>query len=971
MAENQLLHALDAVRRRVLAVGVAAGTGWALAGIILLVMLFAWADLALDLPPGVRATCVWLSLACGVGLLVRAAFLSLRGSTHRSVARRIDDVTRSGGQILSGVDLLHQFRGGEAVAPTLSGALAAMAVERAAQLAARVRAATAVPGKPLVWPTASLGMLLLTVGILALAAPRLVATQWARFTDPYGDHPPYSRIQFDVQPGDTRIIYGAALDVRATLQGGTAERVQLAFHPDGQGEESVPMFPEPTGTWRATVSQVTAGGRYVVRADGARSRQFRFDVITVPELRDVRARITPPAYTHLPPYNGPVPERGIAGLPGTKVELWARSNRPLSGGTIAFTLAPGDEAQSLAPVSLAPTANGASEVTGSFAIARPGKLSLTVVDTANQSSREPYTAAVTVLKDERPFVRILDPKENAFATPDAKLEVNIAAEDDYGVSSLQLFRGLNDTRATAANLPVPANQPTRVSASAPFNLAEYGLVPGDVVKFYARVEDNDPAGPKGSESPVVTLRIISNEDFNRMAVAREGLETLEAKYAMAARRLEALDDQLDKLQKDLAKAPPDSPLAKEKQDAIKRLAREMNESANEVADAAGDDLPFDIDKQFRKSLDEIAKSMADAAKETDAAAGEGLSSGKAGEKLGDIRKKLGAKREQFRKDVTQPLDNLDKIFPLIEDQARFIQIWERQQDLAERMKSAADVKPDDPKAKARMRDLEAEQRQLTQDLNELLDDIANHAVHLPVVTGPFVRFDGHRAAPMPSLAAALAGALMAADDAPAPSTPDELKDNLETLQKTAFEFVRKVKASGAIEQMNDAAADLGAFDGAHAAAKAQQAADTLKKFIGECKSMDGQARGLCKLAFKPSICKSMGGTIDELLAAEGMNPGGGIGASGGFSQRRSTLRNTSLYGRIPARSHAGGRRSGRNATGPMPAGTPNGAAPGSPGGQAETGKLQASGEADIVVPPQYKQKVGEYFQRVADELGRE
>ncbi|HXE55622.1 MAG TPA: hypothetical protein VN541_21540, partial [Tepidisphaeraceae bacterium] len=942
MAEKRLLQSLDAVRRRVLAVGMSAGAAWALSGILLLLMLFAWADLALDLPPAIRLTCVWLALVCGVGLLIRAAWVWLRGSTPHALARRMDQATQSGGQILSAVDLLHQYTG-QAAAPTLSAALAALAVERAAELAARVRAAAAVPRQPLVWSCMSAGMLLVIIGVVALASPRLVATQWSRFVDPYGDHPPYSRIQFNVEPGDTRIVYGGSLDVRATPVGGTVDHLQLAFRPIGQAEEVVPMFPEPGGTWRATVSQVTAGGQYVLQARGARTRHFRYDVITVPELREVRVRITPPAYTHLPPYTGPVPDRGISGLPGSKVELWARSNRPLSGGAISFVSSAAPQTQptaSPAPVSLAPISPGANEVHGSFTVAAAGKLNLTIVDTASQPSREPYMAAITVLKDERPFVRILDPKENSFATPDARLDVNIAAEDDYGISSLQLYRGLNDMRATAADLPVSANQPTRVSASVPFDLSSYGLVPGDVVKFYARVEDNDPAGAKGSESSVVTLHIISNEDFKRMALAREGLETLEAKYAMAARRLEGIDDQLGRLQDELKKLPADSPLAREKQEAIKKLAKEMKDAAAEVADAAHDELPFDIDKDFRKNLDEIAKSLSDAARKTEAAAS-APSASKAHDQLADIRKQLGGKREEFKKNVSRPLQDLEHIFPLIEDQARFVETWQRQQDLAERMKSISDVKPDDPKAKSRMRDLEEEQRQLTQDLNELLDDIHNHAAQLMVITGPYVR---NNSLVPPSLAVALAGVLVVADDPAA--DPGKLKDSLETLQQTALEFVRKVKRSGAIEQMSDAAADLGTFDGAHAAAKAQRAADTLKKFIDDSKSMGEKGRSLCPLAFKPSISQSMSNTIDQLLAAEGMKPGEGFGSSGGFSQRRSTLRNTSLYGRIPTRSRAGGSRFSRNAAGPGGAGAGHGGNIGD-GDRLATDKLQASCESDV------------------------
>ena len=35
-----------------------------------------------------------------------------------------------------------------------------------------------------------------------------------------------------------------------------------------------------------------------------------------------------------PPYEGPLPKEGVSGLPGTKVQIFLRSNRPLSGGTI-------------------------------------------------------------------------------------------------------------------------------------------------------------------------------------------------------------------------------------------------------------------------------------------------------------------------------------------------------------------------------------------------------------------------------------------------------------------------------------------------------------------------------------------------------------------------------------------------------------------------------------------------------------
>src|SRR5439155_3737203 len=118
----------------------------------------------------------------------------------------------------------------------------------------------------------------------------------------------------------------------------------------------------------------------------------------------------------------------------------------------------------------------------------------------------------------------------------------------------------------------------------------------------ARVEDNDPAGAKGYECPVVTVRIISRADMDRMTLAREGMEVLQSKYEQAARRLEALDNEIQKIQKDLGKLPPDSELAKENTKKLEDLANRVGDEAEEIAKMAGEDLPFDIDRAMRQKL---------------------------------------------------------------------------------------------------------------------------------------------------------------------------------------------------------------------------------------------------------------------------------------------------------------------------------------------------------------------------------
>src|SRR5205807_8028382 len=130
----------------------------------------------------------------------------------------------------------------------------------------------------------------------------------------------------------------------------------------------------------------------------------------------------------------------------------------------------------------------------------------------------------------------VEPPPVSFVTPDVALPVLLAAEDDYGLRRVQLFRSLNDSRALPLSWSLPEPAPTRWSTTALLPLSSYGLSPGDEIKLFARAEDNDPAGPNGAESAIVTVRIISQEDYEKLVRAREGIEVLLSKYRQARRR---------------------------------------------------------------------------------------------------------------------------------------------------------------------------------------------------------------------------------------------------------------------------------------------------------------------------------------------------------------------------------------------------------------------------------------------------
>ena len=108
------------------------------------------------------------------------------------------------------------------------------------------------------------------------------------------------------------------------------------------------------------------------------------------------------------------------------------------------------------------------------------------------------------------------------------------------------------------------------------------------------------------------------------------------------------------------------------------------------------------------------------------------SGGDARKAMEAVRDRLRNSRGQFRENAMAPLELLAELYPLMEDQARFIELYHRQVSLAERLSSLEGRDGEDnPALKRRMRDLENEQAQVRRALDDLLNDIVDHAKALP------------------------------------------------------------------------------------------------------------------------------------------------------------------------------------------------------------------------------------------------
>ena len=939
MTQTTLTTTLLELRRRLLAIEAGAGAVWTAIAAIAAMLAWMWLDVMLELSSGLRVA-AWLLAALPTGAVVIFIGRSVgRRCDAHSLARRLDAAADAGGQIFTGVELMTELQAAARGSsdPRLAGAvtvgLAEMAVDRAAVLAKTVSAAQSVSSRPLRRPVWILTLIIVCVGAVSSLSPRLAGTQWLRFVDPYGDHPPYSRIWFDVQPGTARIIYGEGLDIIVHPRGGTPERIDLVLQAaDSADVETLPMFPESGGSWRVSIASLTRPQHYYVHAARARSRRYDIGVQTVPRLEAVRVKVTPPAYAHKASYEGSLPAGGLAGLPRTRIQVWARSNRPLSGGHIvveAPSTAPGTApAADSPPMNLERTADP-NEVTGTVTLHASGRLAIRVVDVDGQSSPQAFTTPVTLIPDERPLIRLSAPPAESLATPTAVIPISLAAEDDCGITRVQLFRSLNDSRPLPVDVPLPSVTPGRWSGTVELRLASYGLQPGDAIKLFARVEDNDPDGAKGGESIVATVRIIAQADFERLVGIQAGMEVMLTKYQQADRRVESLLAEIEKLRKELEALPKDGELSEAQRNKLKSLMDRLKEASEAIQDAARTKLPYDVDQALNPKLADLARKLAEAMNTLESAASKpGVSVAQAMEALEQAASKCAGGRKAFDTEATEPLEHLAAIYPLLEDQARFVALYERQRELTARLAAMKDHDQEtDPAAKGRMRDCEVEQKQLHDALGELLGDIDDHVAKLP---------DDRR---------------------------------LDDLRETARRFAEDVRGSRVLPAMSEARSALASFAGSQSYRAANEATETMAGFLGRCQSL-GQSGQMC-LKFQPTLSGSMGNTIEEMLNEAGSALKGrqGAGAGSGYSAPRSTARNVGMYGGLsnPTNTARGGSLPGRlvetAGAGQEGAGPYSASPGGSPDADSVTG-----GAGSPEVPVQYRRKVGQYFERIADEM---
>ena len=289
-----------------------------------------------------------------------------------------------------------------------------------------------------------------------------------------------------VLPGNTAIPRGAAVDVKATLDGFAADGAELVFRSDSSAEwVRLPMARDSVaGHFTSRVFDITHATEYFVDANGIRSPTYTLRVTDLPALSALAIDLRYPAYTGLAADH--IKEGGdVAAVVGTIVTIHATITKPVRGGVLAF-----DNGSRIA---LAVGADGL--LSASFAVKTTGFYRVDLIAPDGVSVPGSVQYSVEALPDRPPTVKIVEPGRDTKVTNIEEVTVAVSATDDYGVESLALRYRVNGGDEHTLALSDSGRHPIDARATHTFFLEELELVPGDLITYHAVARDG--AGHEG------------------------------------------------------------------------------------------------------------------------------------------------------------------------------------------------------------------------------------------------------------------------------------------------------------------------------------------------------------------------------------------------------------------------------------------------------------------------------------------
>ena len=282
-----------------------------------------------------------------------------------------------------------------------------------------------------------------------------------------------------VDPGNTRVVRHADLEIKAILEGFSSDEVLLVAKYESQPNwERARMRPDSEGPGNLFLFfDVRERINYFVEADGIRSDLFTVDVSEAPGIQELEVRLQYPRHTGLG-QSIQKDDGDIRALAGTLVRLQIRTDQPVQAGTVKFEQSP--------DIFLQLSENDLLE--GSFRVENDDfyRIHLQNLESVWNAASDEYI--VVSLVDQPPSVTLSRPGRDKRVTNLEEVFVEAEAEDDFGIRDVRVFFSVNGEPEESVGLEI-GRYPRNTTTSTTFYLEDFDLLPGDFISYYGRARD--------------------------------------------------------------------------------------------------------------------------------------------------------------------------------------------------------------------------------------------------------------------------------------------------------------------------------------------------------------------------------------------------------------------------------------------------------------------------------------------------
>ncbi|MBU0952476.1 MAG: DUF4175 family protein [Elusimicrobia bacterium] len=461
--------------------------------------------------------------------------------------------------------------------------------------------------KDLSWFGSSLIALALIICSFWLKTPEILRDNSLKFIMPYNS------IEFDkyvkVFPGNASLPLGSDFEISAVIPENSSYQPQLFIRMNNSDWLQAKMN-QSQHRFVSDKIHLISKVNYYIKWKALRSSNYSVVPVPLPKLGDFHITYYFPSYTGMTSKEGKMfGDRPL--LLGARIEFSAAANKTLKNAALLANYG------RKIPLRI----SSGNKIKGELIIEKDGECWFELIPEDGVIDPSPAHYPLFITKDREPRITILSPAADLLVAQDAKPKIVYKAEDDFGVSNIEL-------RWSVKNLGIANKTPEKSMEIKRLNsvkneltdeyewaLSEIDVKPGDIISYFLKVYDNDTiTGPKSSLSDIYTLEIYNYETEH--AKVEEGLKkfredmlnVLGEQISTKEKLCKLLNDQAQKLTPEQNKELMDS------QENIKKHTNDVNENLKEILDKMENDpytnyQIYQEHKALSESLEQLSKNQ--------------------------------------------------------------------------------------------------------------------------------------------------------------------------------------------------------------------------------------------------------------------------------------------------------------------------------------------------------------------------